>query len=89
MTELHDYRFAMYMRIGGDVWGLWGRVYGHPTFADGQEIMVSVPRVFDEVNMVITTYSGSKYKLVNCAAWDVAVHQEIRSVIKRGDYTYH
>lgn len=66
MFELHNWRYRVLMSIGGDRWGLSGRIFGNPKFPEGSENFTSTPKEFDEINMIVTTYSGSKYKLINC-----------------------
>jgi hypothetical protein len=82
MYELHDYRFSMILQGGweGDVWALGGRVFGKPGFDSGDFIHVSTPVAYDPVSEVVTTRSGSKYKLVN---------PEILDTIERGGYSTH
>ncbi len=64
--ELYNWSYRMNMGCGIDVWGLCGTVFGKPGFEDGSFMWTSCPVEFDEINMIVTTYSGSKYKLMNC-----------------------
>lgn len=90
MMELHDYRFGMNM-IGGfrnDVWALCGRVYGRKGFKNGDHIYVSTPTSLDEENEILTTYSGSQYKLVNPSGDKTKIFTEIKTAIEKG-YSRH
>jgi hypothetical protein len=42
---------------------LYGKVFGHPNYEDGEGIFPSVPIAFDEESRVFTGYSGRQYKL--------------------------
>lgn len=87
--ELHNYRFSMNMRGGymGDLWMLGGQVYGKPGFEDGGQIFVSVPQSLD--GDIMTTYSGSHYRLVNAGGDEDEIKDEINEVIKQGKYSRH
>jgi hypothetical protein len=50
-----------------DEWCLGGQVFGHPEVGPGEYRYVGTPRVFDKSTMTITTWSGSKYVLGECA----------------------
>jgi hypothetical protein len=65
LVELRDYRFATQMDFGTDSWCLYGRVFGHPNFRDGEFIYTSTPTAFDRENLLLTTASGREYRLVN------------------------
>lgn len=67
MIELHKACYAMYMQIGGDAWRIHGRVYGHSVFQDGDDYYPSSPVAFDETNMIVTSISGKKYKIISFA----------------------
>lgn len=86
MYELHDYRFGMMMGGGRDIWGLTGKVYGHPHVKPGSFRMVSTPTAFDEANEIVTTTSGSVYKLINPAGDKKKIFDEISEVMIRGSY---
>jgi hypothetical protein len=69
MTEKHLCNWCYHTKlIGGpkDLWKLTGLVVGHKSFMDGDEISVSQPVHFNRKEMVVTTKSGSKYKLEEC-----------------------
>lgn len=87
--ELHNYRFLMHMRGGymGDLWMLHGYVYGKPGFEPGDGVFVSTPQSLD--GDILTTYSGSHYKLVNPDGDEEDIKAEINDVIKQGKYSRH
>ena len=91
MMELHNYGFSMTLRGGyhNDVWMLSGNVYGRIGYNPGDKIHVSTPRHFDEENEIVTTYSGSKYKLINPNGNKDEIFKEIKNVIRRGYYSRH
>lgn len=89
MYELHDYRFMMHIRGGGDLWCLSGKVHGRPGFDPDERVLVSHPTSYDAENDVITTYSGSKYKLVDPAVPKEEIVGEILNAIKNGGYEVH
>lgn len=84
--ELHNYRFTMHM-LGGfqnDVWALSGNVYGKPGFGPGEFLFTSTPVAYDSDTDVVTTYSGSRYKLVNPAVKKDEVVRDILNAIENG-----
>lgn len=91
MYELHNYRFTMFMRGGckSDIWGLSGNAFGNPRLDSRHTSFVSCPVEYDHENEIVTTTSGSKYKLVNPAAPKDEIVKEILDVIERGGYSLH
>ncbi len=86
--ELHNYHFSMLMAGGyySDMWVLSGNVYGRrPFYFDGEPIHVSTPQKLE--GDILTTYSGSHYRLVNAYGNEGDIKAEINEVIKRGKYS--
>lgn len=67
MYQLENWRYHVRMQCGGDVWAISGQVVDRPGWQPYSQITISQPVNFDEQNMVVTTYSGSQYKLGYCA----------------------
>lgn len=88
MFELHNYRFMMLLGFGQDLWTLHGRVFGrYPEYFDGEPIHVSTPVHLDRDHEILTTHSGSKYKLMNPDGNKEDIFDEIEETIQRGCYT--
>ncbi len=73
----------------GDMWALGGNVVGNPKFPTGKHIMTSVPVAFDEANDVMTTTSGSKYKIMSYDVDRDLVVAQIKKDIANGGYEIH
>jgi hypothetical protein len=65
--RLENWRYTVRMCCSGDSWCLSGEAYGHPRFPPGHSVSTSSPVSFNKQDMVVTTYSGSIYKLGECA----------------------
>jgi hypothetical protein len=67
---------------------LYGRVFGHPNYRDGEHIYVSTPTAWVNKN-TIKTCSGRTYVLMHPASKMDEIHREIDAVIERGGYSKH
>lgn len=90
MYELHDVRYQMILRGGGDIWALHGTVMNHDRFEDGKYVAVSSPRQFDSETNTLITKSGSMYHI---NSWDGqgedAIKEQILQDIANGGYEIH
>jgi len=89
MYEIYNVRYNMVLSGGGDIWALGGNVVGHPRFETGKHVMPSNPVEFDEVNDVLTTTSGSKYKIMSYGVDRDSVVAQIKKDILNGGYEVH
>lgn len=87
MYELHEARYQMILRGQGDVWALHGHVHNHPKFEPHHYIAISTPVEFDPETNVVTTKSGSEYKLVD--GFDPAIIEQLTQDIDNGGYEIH
>lgn len=65
LLENWGYHVVMLGGFQGDEWCLGGNVYNCPHFNCGDRINVSTPVAIE--GRIVTTYSGSRYKLGHCA----------------------
>lgn len=65
ILNLEDWHYFTIMSCAGDEWRLTGRVENHPTVPN-DIVHLSSPVHFDKENMLVTTFSGRKYKLGRC-----------------------
>lgn len=87
-VKLFDAQFRMQFGPGskGDTWMLYGQVWGHPRFPDGDSVHISTPVSYDKETKLLSTVSGRTYRLIEPSA---KVEQEIVEVIERGGYSTH
>jgi hypothetical protein len=78
----------MEIRGGGDIWRIVGLCPEHPKSNEQGEVCPSSPVAFDEETMIMTTYSGSKYKLVSFISKENFLEQ-LREDVKRIGYEVH
>jgi hypothetical protein len=83
MKEIFDFRYLMELRGGGDVWRPFGNT---PTM--GQRYL-STPVEFDEDNDILTTASGSVYKIQSYAVNREEVIAQIKKDIANGGCEVH
>lgn len=65
MTKIHNARYQMELRGGGDVWRIAGEAEGHPDVSLGNTVFPSTPTFFDEINDTFVTASGREYHIVS------------------------
>ena len=86
VKNLYRVSYLMEMGFGVDVW----RIHG---FYNDRPIYTSRPVAFDEDNLVITTFSGSKYKICswneNCKYIHDLFIEQIKKDIINGGYETH
>lgn len=84
MVELHQVRYLPYQGAGFD--RLAGRVIGHPHYRDGIMVWVSHPVAFDIRDSVLTTTSGSEYRIKSWGDDPESVIDRIRKDVKCKDF---
>lgn len=65
MIEIYDFRYEITQYGPCDRWSPKGIVFKHHYIVDGDTACISKPMLFDEENLIITTYSGSIYKIMS------------------------
>lgn len=75
--DLENWCYIVEFGCGYDKWRLHGD-------RNGRAIFTSTPVEFDEVNGIVTTASGSKYRLGNCAGNEEKQKQYIRDDVNNG-----
>lgn len=78
MKELHNWKYIVEFCGGYDRWRLSG------INQDGKDIVTSTPVAFDSMEKIVTTKSGSQYKLINCAANEEEQIRYILEDVERG-----
>lgn len=81
--ELQDYHFRL---VYNDRLWLTGKVYGRPGYENGSSVYLSTPKSLD--GDILTTYSGSRYRLINAGGIEEVIRAEINKVISQGHYSY-
>ena len=67
MVDLYDFQYLVKMGFGHDNWLPFGKVGGHPRFADGTSVYTSSPVEFNLDTLVFKTMSGTEYQIVSFA----------------------
>ncbi len=86
MLEIYNLTYQMELRGGGDIWRLCGDCPAHPT-AKGY-VWPSSPVSFDEVNDMLVTTSGRKYKVISYINKEKVVEQIKKDIANQG-YEVH
>lgn len=87
--ELYNARYQMQLRGGGDIWSLYGQVYGHPNFPPGHHTHLSSPLTFDPETDELDTCSGSRYIIKSYEGDKQKVVDQIKTDIANGGYEVH
>ena len=77
MVELLNWGWINNMQIGGDSLALYGQVYNHPNYPDGDNIIPSHFVSFDKLTKTGVSFSGRQYKLDNFLPTGNAPTEEI------------
>ena len=89
MKILKNPHYMMDMGVGGDIWKLYGEVFNHPRFNDGETISTSTPQSIEE-------YDQGIYKMITCSGSVYLLEQpsddvlnQIRKDIEKKGYEVH
>lgn len=80
IKNLYDVRYQMDIGGGFDVWRI------HGTLEDGQMRMTSSPIQYDRENAILTTHTGSRYKIQSFIGEAEKTIAQIEKDIAKGGY---
>ena len=88
MIEIQDIRYCHMLSGGGDPWRIYGRVFNHPSFQDGEYCYPSTPTSFNEEQLTFTT-NNHEYKIISFAMDKDKFIEQIKKDIFNSGFEIH
>lgn len=89
IIRIHDVRYQMEMRGGGDIWRIYGAAENHPAVPSMKEVMPTNPVVYDKEKRQFRTRSGRVYEIVSIRGDEEKFIAQLEKDIECGGFEVH
>lgn len=88
-VRIHNVRYQMEIRGGGDIWRIHGEAENHPDIPSGRVVLPTNPKSYDRITKRFVTNSGRVYEIISFGQKEADFTTQIEKDIANGGFEYH